>query len=972
MRAVAALLCGGLSLSAAHAADANGTPVVRYEDFGAVGDGVANDLEAVRAAHKQANASGLPVRAKDGAVYNLGNGKGNVEIRTDVDFGTATFVIDDVGAGSGNNIFVVPPSRAEFSLTSQLSGLPPPVRGQANLGVTLPCKCLVQVNDSTTRQFVRQGANENTGAAQTDVVIVDADGRIDPSAPFVWDFSTVTSAKAYPIDEKPLTLKGGVFKTIANQTPLGDYFGRGIRITRSNVRVEGLRRVIEGELTGDANKTNSSPYTGFVAVSLATDVTLANCVFAGHRIYYKSDLKTSRGSYDVQVKSSVGVTLLNCTQTNSITSTSLWGVFASNYSKNLTFDGCVLSRFDAHCGVGNATIRNSTLGHQGVNAIGFGRLLLENTTVKGSALVNLRSDYGSLWRGEFIVRNCVFAPRNASSSVPNLFTPKNDETWDFGYACTMPWRITIDGLEIQDAASANLKSYAGPYLFSNPNSTHTSEAQEWTHPYAVTERVTLRNVTTASGQPLRTSPNACMFRNTAIARLDEEGEVPLDIDLAFGETVSDWNWTNLQCRVDVSQLDAEALSRGNGRLTMMVRDGSGGVVCERSQPVTAAGSVLFDVDLPTAGAFYSAEVRAYDDFGEIFYATRANASERFVGAQGGFWFSAKAAGDESVVTNGGWRAPRPAVSSSAYVIDKAAAFDVEKPSVEAGLVAVETSCRVNEFWAIDDVFLPDEGHVSFIAASVSAEEAERGSAFWYAARPDAGGCNDWVRLDGSRPKAGRDSVFRVTIDRTASPMRARYAVKNEGESEFAELRAEDGSVWLPTLLPADWEPETVAFVGKGRVSSLRGETGDNAVAEIGGVRYSDINAALRSAAESGQDVCLLTDVSLLPRDQQGLERVVTVRPATDEGRARLVVPSGETLQLATIVGFPNVDLVVEPGGRVSLAEGRHGFKSLTVNGVVYPAGTYGVRRGPDAVRSALSGAGLLRIGPPPGHVLILK
>lgn len=148
-------------------------------------------------------------------------------------------------------------------------------------------------------------------------------------------------------------------------------------------------------------------------------------------------------------------------------------------------------------------------------------------------------------------------------------------------------------------------------------------------------------------------------------------------------------------------------------------------------------------------------------------------------------------------------------------------------------------------------------------------------------------------------------------------------------------------------------------------------TTDNAVAEIGGVRYSDINAALRSAAESGQDVCLLTDVSLLPRNLKGLDRVVAVRPATDEGRARLVVPSGETLQLAAIVGLPNVDLVVEPGGRVSLAEGRHGFKSLTVNGVVYPAGTYGVRRGPDAVRSALSGAGLLRIGPPPGHVLIL-
>lgn len=361
-----------------------------------------------------------------------------------------------------------------------------------------------------------------------------------------------------------------------------------------------------------------------------------------------------------------------------------------------------------------------------------------------------------------------------------------------------------------------------------------------------------------------------------------------------------------------------------------------------------------------------------DDFGEIFYATRANASERFVGAQGGFWFSAKAAGDESVVTNGGWRTPRPAVSSSAYVIDKAAAFDVEKPSAEAGLVTVETSCRVNEFWAIDDVFLPDEGHVSFIAASVSAEEAERGSAFWYAARPDAGGCNDWVRLDGSRPKAGRDSVFRVTIDRTASPMRARYAVKNEGESEFAELRAEDGSVWLPTLLPDDWVPSQTAFVGRGRVNSLHGEVRDAALAEVGGVRYSDLHEALLAAAASGQPVVFQTDVSLSPRDLQGLSQSVSIRFATDGSRARLVVPSGETLNLAALIGFPDVDLVIEDSGRAVLAAGRHKFKSLTVGGVTYPNGTYSATRGPDEVRAVLSGDGAIRVGKPASMILVVE
>ena len=41
-------------------------------------------------------------------------------------------------------------------------------------------------------------------------------------------------------------------------------------------------------------------------------------------------------------------------------------------------------------GVANATIRNSTLGHQGINAIGSGTFTVENSTIYGRNLVNLR------------------------------------------------------------------------------------------------------------------------------------------------------------------------------------------------------------------------------------------------------------------------------------------------------------------------------------------------------------------------------------------------------------------------------------------------------------------------------------------------------------------------------------------------------------------------------------------------------
>ena len=61
--------------------------------------------------------------------------------------------------------------------------------------------------------------------------------------------------------------------------------------------------------------------------------------------------------------------------------TKYWGIMGSNYCKNITLDGCKLSRFDAHQGVLNATVRNSVLGHHGIKLIGSGTALIENTIV---------------------------------------------------------------------------------------------------------------------------------------------------------------------------------------------------------------------------------------------------------------------------------------------------------------------------------------------------------------------------------------------------------------------------------------------------------------------------------------------------------------------------------------------------------------------------------------------------------------
>ena len=68
---------------------------VRYADFGAVGDGKTDDLQAIADAHAFANEHGRHVRADDNATYYLGGAATTVIIETDTEFGQAKFIIDD-------------------------------------------------------------------------------------------------------------------------------------------------------------------------------------------------------------------------------------------------------------------------------------------------------------------------------------------------------------------------------------------------------------------------------------------------------------------------------------------------------------------------------------------------------------------------------------------------------------------------------------------------------------------------------------------------------------------------------------------------------------------------------------------------------------------------------------------------------------------------------------------------------------
>ena len=488
---------------------------VLYSDFGAAGDGEEDDFSAIAAAHKYANEHGLPVKADDGATYLLfvGSVGKQIDIMTDTDWTGAKFIIDDRCVVVNDNrtyqkpIFRIAPSGESRVITSVASLS----QSADNIGFEPGEKCLAFIEDTSSKVYIRTGIHENSGYSKREVVLLDEHGNIDGRTPLTWDYDNITSITLYPTSDEPITVKGGKFHTVANKQPRKfTYFSRNIKVERSNVTLENITHTVEGETDG-----GGAPYEGFIYVSKCANVTVKNCVFTPHYIYSRESTKDSTSfGYDIHVNTATNVEFIGCTQTLPIDDNNYWGVFTSNFARNITFLDCVLSRFDAHMGVYNVTIKGCTLGHQGIRLIGFGTALIEDTTVRSSEFINLREDYGSTFDGTVIIKNCRYEPINQMYSQSMLIRAKNNCDHYYGYKCCFP-ELLIDGLVIDDRNATS--GYDGIYLL--PTFTERSDFMNFQakEGYFTPEKITLSGIVLLSGKDYKICGKTYLFSKTEIA-----------------------------------------------------------------------------------------------------------------------------------------------------------------------------------------------------------------------------------------------------------------------------------------------------------------------------------------------------------------------------------------------------------------------------------------------------------------------
>ena len=431
--------------------------VVYYSQFGAKGDGLADDFEAMYNTHVFANQCGQKVMGDAGYRYYVHVFYKTIPVQTDVDFNGATIHLNDKGSevykGKDLHLFTFTPSYEVKSYTGdqiqEMSGGAPILTTDTEVPWLVPyleATSFVRIENKHA-DYIRHGGNAGYYMNRRDVFVIDADGKMHEDTPVYFDFEegeqlindgvrlhylytrNIESMKIYRVDEKPITMENGFFERDAcesvSETGYENKYhayARGLGIQRSNVTVKNVHHKLISEPYlptsgyGYYDSTSSSirqsyPYYGFLAFlecynSKAVDVDLW-----AHTTYY--EIKTTNptpvpmGSYDLTIRDCSNISLYGLTNGQDYNDTQYWGIMSSYGAKNLHFEGCHMNRFDAHDGFWNAKLIDCEFGFN-INVVGGGNLYIENTTKNvGMAYIDLRSDYGAPFKGDLTIINGV-------------------------------------------------------------------------------------------------------------------------------------------------------------------------------------------------------------------------------------------------------------------------------------------------------------------------------------------------------------------------------------------------------------------------------------------------------------------------------------------------------------------------------------------------------------------------------------
>lgn len=463
--------------------------IISYSEFGAIGDGFADDYLAILAAHEAANKIGAKVVADPGMRYYMGPHDVTIPIMTDVDWTDATIIIDDSkirieDPARKTSVFTVLPSLARFNID-----LKSVKKGAKKLDVAPGVPCMIHLENNTKRTYIRYGGNANSGEPLMELILSDAEGNIDENTPPIQDYSELTRCFCIPLDEKPITIKGGYFITVLNVAFPKEWlaYDRNIEIKRSNTTIQGIVHKNVGD----------SPFraatTGFIHASFCNNILIKDITFSSEQANYFINPRGQRvliGSYETGATECNNITWENCKRILNIDSDGnkcTSGCMGTNRMKNVKYFNNENMTFDAHTGLYNLHLKGGLIVGLGIQ--GSGTVILEDYTMKQNFAVHLKMDYGSGWDGDFIIKNLKLAPEFDAEEF-YIF-----KAWwvnhDFGYQVKMPKNLYIENLQVPEGKTVAFCTHGDGY--DDVTKTVLSDGTENKNPIVPTEKMVLKS-----------------------------------------------------------------------------------------------------------------------------------------------------------------------------------------------------------------------------------------------------------------------------------------------------------------------------------------------------------------------------------------------------------------------------------------------------------------------------------------------
>ena len=341
---------------------------------------------------------------------------------------------------------------------------------------------------------------QSIGEDMHEIIVIDENGNVSPETPIMFEYTNIDYITVCKLDPSAaITVGNATIETISARVKnvqfingvkdviSTQYINRGIYVTRSYTTVENIEHIVSGGYTlkERANGLESSNYQGMFRAAYANHVTFKNCISPGRQSYGGEN--NGHSSYGFNANCVNKIVLENCTQSNfwitydehegimiphteyvpgavpSMSTVQIyndsgklvnvpmcWGIGGTNYCKNMEYIGSQLSRFDAHAGLYNGKIIDSSINAMALT--GYGDMIVENVKwyqyQPKLAFFSLRSDYGYMWYGSLSAKNVEAYIYDITKDIPVLNIVGHAYTnFYYGYSTAFP-NVTVDNLDV--------------------------------------------------------------------------------------------------------------------------------------------------------------------------------------------------------------------------------------------------------------------------------------------------------------------------------------------------------------------------------------------------------------------------------------------------------------------------------------------------------------------------------------------